>query len=307
MPGDDGSDKTRGGGEPITTLIARAPASRVRSRGLLVVGSGLEAGRVLSIPTAKLCRLGRSDECEFRFDDQGLSRVHSKVVHLNGEFIFTDAGSTNGSYVNEERLTGPRTLRDGDRIQLGPNLNLRFSFADEAEEQALRRVYEAATLDGLTGVANRKHLDERLDAEIASALRQGGDLSLLMLDVDFFKRVNDTFGHQSGDLALKHLTGILVRSTRAEDLVARYGGEEFAVVARGIDLQRGWAFGERLRQLVEALPVPLPDQPLSITVSIGVASLASCAIKDRVSLFAAADARLYLAKQGGRNRVVATG
>jgi diguanylate cyclase (GGDEF)-like protein len=306
MPGDGGPKKTRDG-EPITTLIAMVPASRVRSRGLLVVSSGLEAGRVLSIPKAKLCLLGRSDECDFRFDDQGLSRVHSKVMQLNGEFVLTDAGSTNGSFVNDERIASPRILRDGDRIQLGPNLSLRFSFTDEAEEDSLRRVYEAATLDGLTGVANRKHLDERLDAEIASAVRQNADLSLLMLDVDHFKLVNDTYGHQSGDIALKHLTSILTRSTRAEDLVARYGGEEFAIVARGIALQKAWAFGERLRQLVAALPVPLPNSPLNITVSVGVAALSDCAAKDRASLFAAADARLYMAKQGGRNRVVATG
>lgn len=287
------------------TMVAQVPIGSRRNRGVFTVTSGTDVGKVISIPDSGLSTLGRSDECTLRFDDTGLSRVHAQVMRIGPEFTIVDAGSTNGTYVNDEKIAAPLLLRDGDRVQLGSTTSLRFSLVDEAEEAALKKVYEQAVRDGLTGVSNRKHLEERLDNEVAFALRHGVPLSVLMLDVDHFKRVNDTYGHLVGDTVLKHVGALLQRVIRVEDLVARYGGEEFVVVARGADARNAVSFGERLRHEIERARVVHEPHTLAVTVSVGVASLADCGQRqDKAALLGAADARLYRAKQAGRNRVV---
>jgi two-component system cell cycle response regulator len=174
-------------------------------------------------------------------------------------------------------------------------------------------MYEAALYDGLTHVFNRKHLEERLDAEVAFAVRHSTELSVAILDIDFFKKVNDTYGHPAGDAVLKHVANILGRTLRTEDLLARYGGEEFVMVARGIPLTNACVAAERLRAAVASSPISwthhAPDGTtkqvdLVVTSSAGVASLTCCDTKDKPTLLRIADQRLYQAKQAGRNRVV---
>jgi diguanylate cyclase (GGDEF)-like protein len=289
-------------------VVAQAPARQTRSRGVLTVSSGADAGRVLSVPRGGVLTLGRADDCAARFDDVSLSRVHARVMRIGGEFVLDDAGSTNGSYVNDARVAGPTPLKDGDRVQLGSSTMLRFSLVDEAEEAALKQVFEAARRDGLTGIANRKHLEERLDAEVAYAARHGSPLSLVIFDVDFFKRVNDTFGHPAGDLVLRSVAGVLAAGLRTEDFVARFGGEEFVVVARGIELMGACLLADRLRMQVSQTPMPVGPQPIWVTTSAGVASLACTGpTRDKAALLSIADQRLYAAKQSGRNRVIGAG
>ena len=219
--------------------------------------------------------------------------------------MLTDRASTNGSYVNDRRVLSPTALRDGDHVRLGADTTLRFSMVDENEEQALRRMYESAARDALTGVSNRKSFDERLTAELAFAQRHNTPLCLMLIDVDFFKRVNDTHGHQAGDAVLQAVAGVLERSIRAEDMVARYGGEEFGVIARGADLRGAAVMAERLRKSIALEAVEHQGRVLHVTASVGVASLFCCGTtRDKPTLIALADARLYRAKQLGRDRVV---
>jgi two-component system, cell cycle response regulator len=295
-------------GGSLKTVVAQAPATSVRTRGVFTVTSGSDIGMVISLPAGSVITLGRSDDCVVRFEDASLSRVHARVMRIGGEYVLDDAGSTNGSYINEQRLQKPAPLHDGDRVQLGSATTLRFSLVDEAEEAALKKIYEQAVRDGLTGVSNRKHLEERLDAEIAFAARHNAHLSIVMMDIDFFKKVNDTYGHLGGDAVLRNIGGLLARAIRTEDLVARYGGEEFVIVARGIDGANTTVFAERLRQSIERTPVLFEGQQLYVTSSAGVASLVDCGERrDKATLLGLADGRLYQAKQGGRNRVVGAG
>src|SRR5262249_8377117 len=145
---------------------------------------------------------------------------------------------------------GARILQDGDRIQIGAETVLRFQLVDDAEREALERVYRAAIRDGLTGVYNRKHLEERLDAELAFAIRQETALSIAILDVDYFKMVNDRYGHLGGDHVLKTVASTLASTLRTEDVLARYGGEEFVIVARGLDAEQAVKMAERARVLL---------------------------------------------------------
>ena len=292
-------------GGSLSTIVAAPRAPSERSRGVLSVMSGRDAGRVMSLPAGVVTTLGRADDCTFRFEDISLSRVHARVMRAGPGHVFHDPGSTNGSFVNGVRVAIPTELNDGDRLQLGTSTNLRFSLVTEEEERALVKVYEASMRDGLTGAFNRKHFDDRLEAEHAFALRHGAPLSVVMMDVDHFKRVNDTYGHLAGDAVLKHLAAILAKGIRTEDVIARYGGEEFALIARGIDAATAVMVANRLRISLAQSTVPFGAHQIQVTLSAGVASLVCCDENaDKNALVGLADARLYKAKESGRNRVV---
>jgi two-component system, cell cycle response regulator len=288
----------------VPTVVRVRDRPGARSRAVLAVTGGPDVGRVISLPSEEV-ELGRSEQCAVRFDDQGLSRVHAVINRALSVYVFTDRASTNGSFVNDEKVAGSTVLRDGDHIRLGADTTLRFSMVDEAEELALRQVYESAARDALTGAANRKSFDERLSADLAFSVRHRTPLAVLLVDIDFFKRVNDEHGHLAGDAVLKSTARALERSVRLEDLVARYGGEEFGVIARGSELTRARKMAERLRRAIAAEDVVHDGKQIRVTASIGVASLACCPEgSDKTALVSLADKRLYRAKELGRNRVV---
>lgn len=276
---------------------------------VLTVQAGPEAGQVLPLDRDKPNTLGREeDECTITFANARVSGVHARIVSVNGEWMLTDQGSTNGTFVNDVRIAKHAQLVDGDRILLGGAVSLRFALVTDEERQALMRVYEAAMHDGLTGVLNRKALDQRLVSEIAFAVRHGVPLSVVLLDVDHFKAVNDTHGHPAGDAVLREVAERLTHALRIEDVLGRYGGEEFLIVARDIPLEQGAQLAERMRALIDSSPVVFDGTPIPVTASFGVASLACCgAAPDASALLAIVDARLYEAKHAGRNRVVAHG
>ena len=181
----------------------------------------------------------------------------------------------------------------------------RYSVADEGQEQLLRQLYEASVTDALTGANNREHFDSQLRMELSYARRHGTDLSLVMFDVDHFKRVNDTHGHPVGDEVLVEISKAARRLIRNEDVFARYGGEEFALILRGIALDGARVVGERLRERIAALSITTDKGPLQVTVSVGCSSFGTTTEQTAEAMVQSADKRLYVAKRGGRNRVVA--
>jgi two-component system cell cycle response regulator len=168
---------------------------------------------------------------------------------------------------------------------------------------SVRNSMEMAITDALTGLYNRRYLESHLAHLIDYAVNRGKLLSVLTLDVDFFKSVNDTYGHDAGDRVLQEMAGRLRASIRSSDLACRTGGEEFVVVLAGTDLQTAERVGERVRKMVAAKPfLAAPGCPLSITVSLGISSLAR--VEDAPEdLLKRADQALYRAKREGRNRV----
>jgi diguanylate cyclase (GGDEF)-like protein len=169
-------------------------------------------------------------------------------------------------------------------------------------------VERQAVTDELTGLSNRRRFQETLAGEVARSQRFDQGLGLVMLDIDNFKQVNDTYGHQQGDLVLREVARVLRESSRAIDLPARYGGEELAVVLPGTDLEGAYDLAERVRQGIEELELPLLDgaggrDRLRVTASLGAASLGD-GIDDMRELVAAADAALYRAKRAGKNQTV---
>jgi diguanylate cyclase (GGDEF)-like protein len=155
--------------------------------------------------------------------------------------------------------------------------------------------------DGLTGVPNRRHFEDFLERELARALRYDRPLSLMLFDIDHFKKTNDTFGHLAGDFVLRRLASVVNQTIRREELIARYGGEEFVVVMPETRITEARKFAERLRQLVAGTDFEFDERKIVVTISVGVACLAHGLTRDQ--FIHLADQALYQAKANGRNQV----
>ena len=168
-----------------------------------------------------------------------------------------------------------------------------------------QRVQQLARTDHLTGVLNRRAFTERMEEEVHRCRREDSTFSLIMIDIDYFKRVNDRYGHSAGDVVLQRFANILTESTRPYDKVARYGGEEFIVCLPDANISRSRSVAERMRKKVEEAEIMLPDRPQSIqiTASFGTASFTPEFKEDLDLLIKEADDALYRAKSEGRNRV----
>jgi diguanylate cyclase (GGDEF)-like protein len=194
-----------------------------------------------------------------------------------------------------QRVIQMQEILEEDRLKLS-----RF-----ADELALtnQRLQEMALTDVLTGLPNRRHGIERLEQEWAIAIRSNRPVCCMMIDIDRFKSINDTYGHHFGDEALKSVAESLRHAARKQDVVCRLGGEEFLVICSNTDEQSCFQYAERLRQQVASQPLNILNNSLSITVSIGIAS--SVKQTNVESMMRLADDRLYAAKEAGRNCTIA--
>jgi len=278
-----------------------AIAGHDQGRAYLIVLSGPRIGEMIEVTDG--LTIGRSSEAAFQVDDEGVSRTHIRLdVDKGGAISVMDMGSRNGMYVNGLRVE-TSDLHDGDKILIGTTTILKFSYADKIDETYQQQMYNSALRDSLTGLYNRRYFLGQLEAELSYAQRHLTPLSLVMIDIDHFKTVNDTYGHPSGDKVLAAFARLLRDAVRTEDLTARYGGEEFVLVCRGLPLSIAVLVADRLRLMVENTPlVPAPPE-IRITISAGVASAPHPLIAEPQDLIKVADDALYEAKRLGRNRV----
>jgi two-component system cell cycle response regulator len=286
-----------------TPMVPARARSLGTPRPTLTIMSGMEAGRMIPLGKDTVV-IGREADVGLTIDDPGLSRRHARIVSDgHGKYRIEDLGSTNGTLVAGRRvILAP--LEPGDYVQLGGSLLVRFDLTDSAAEELQRQLYESSIHDPLTRVYNRRYFFGRLDAEMASARRAGDSLALLMIDVDEFKRFNDTFGHMPGDRALCFVAAQVLRLVRAGNVLARYGGEEFVVLSPGTGHAEAMRMAERVRRGIEGLRFSAAQTSVSLTVSAGVATLSELPDdSDGAALVTLADERLYAAKMGGRNRV----
>ena len=286
-----------------TQAIGYIPLDEIAGSGrkatLIVIG-GRAFGKSYPLDDEEI-EIGRAPESHIRLDDDGISRNHAKVVRADEEWVLVDLGSTNGTYHDGERIQ-VHTLQDGDKVQVGLGTILRFQFQDEIDQRYQQSMYESKTRDPLTQAHNRGFFMEAIEREIAYAQRHGQVMSLIMFDIDHFKRVNDTYGHQAGDVALKLVSAAVLAMIRKEDVFARYGGEEFAVLLRNTPGDPAFIMAERIRRTIEKLEIVHNGRRIPCTVSLGIAST-SDHLAVASALIEAADERLYAAKNGGRNRV----
>ncbi len=267
----------------------------------LIILSGSRVGEMVRVKSR--VTIGRGETADLRVRDEGVSRLHARVEQQeDGSARVVDLGSRNGTFVNGERIEDA-ALKDGDKILIGQITILKFSYADQAEEAFQRQMYDSALRDPLTGLYNRRFLTSQLESEFSYSVRHQTSLSLVMIDIDHFKSVNDTYGHPVGDHVLVGLSNLLTGAIRTEDLAARYGGEEFVLVCRGISAPVAQTVVNRIRRMIEKTSLVTDHPERSVTISAGVASVPHPRIGDAQALVDASDKALYEAKNGGRNRV----
>jgi diguanylate cyclase (GGDEF)-like protein len=245
--------------------------------------------------------LGRGRDNDIVLPSDCVSRRHARLERRSGNLFVVDLASTNGTFINDDDHTvRERQLQRGDRLKIGDTI-FKYLSGSDIELQYHEIIHRMTVTDGLTDLANRKQLDLILTEEIPRARRSDRDLSLLMVDIDYFKSINDTHGHLTGDSVLRGLATILQRRLRPTDRLGRYGGEEFCVILPETSRKNAAKIGEELRALVEAHAFIAEDKNIRVTISIGVGTLQDdMALAD---LYRAADEMLYRAKRTGRNKV----
>ncbi len=289
-----------GRNKTVVTVISRISDRPIGKEACLVVIYGLDLGKKFNLDRPSLI-IGRSSKADIQIDQEAVSRNHCKIINTGKTIMLRDLGSTNGTYINDE-LVDEYVLRDGDFIKIGRCI-FKFLSGSNIENAYHEEIYRLTTIDGLTQVYNKRYFVETLEREIGRAQRYRRDLSLIMFDIDHFKKVNDTFGHLAGDYVLKQLAAVIKSRIRREDILSRYGGEEFAIILPEIDNYNASQFAEKIRRLTEKAVFRFEDTEIPVTISIGVASLAAD-ITDPVEFVKLADQKLYEAKNNGRNCVV---
>lgn len=245
--------------------------------------------------------LGRDNGTDLVLPDHSVSRRHARLTRDETGYELQDLGSTNGTFVDGQLIDRVH-LKSGDTIRLGSFL-FKFLSAGSVESQYHETVYSALTRDALTGTMNKRYLLETLSRTIASAVRQARPATVIMVDIDHFKGVNDTHGHLVGDEVLREFGRRVGLACREDDLLARYGGEEFCILLAATGATEALEVAERCRQIVCDEPFQTAAGPLSITASFGFACLDPKTAESGTDLIGRADAKLYEAKHGGRNQV----
>lgn len=247
--------------------------------------------------------IGRGEAAEIRVDEHSVSRQHARIQPGADGYYAVDLQSTNGTFVNDMPATMCK-LKDGDYLRVG-NCIYRYLAGGNVEAQYHEEIYRLTISDGLTEIPNKRYLLEFLERELSRTLRHHRPLSLVLFDVDHFKRINDELGHLCGDFTLRELAACLKGSIRRDELFARYGGEEFAVVLPEATLEAALTVAERLRETVEKHSFRYEEKTYQITISLGVATTLGDESVTPSDLIRRADERLYEAKRAGRNRAIA--
>lgn len=286
--------------QPMTSLSRRDLGA---GHACLVVIRGGELGARADLAEVDLV-IGRAPGCGFRLDDPGVSRQHCRIWRDGDRWRLRDLGSTNKTFVNGAPVDEVE-LADGDRIGVGDTV-FKFVRAGSVEERYHQQLYELASIDALTGLYNRRKFREQLEQTLLKTLETRAPLSLVFVDLDHFKRINDTHGHQSGDEVLRGVAEVVRARLREGDVAGRLGGEEFAVFLPETGLAAAADWAEGLRAAVAAARHRIDALELAVTVSLGVAAWRP-ERPTSADLMRAADEQLYAAKAAGRDRVAVAG
>lgn len=296
------------------TVVASSTQSLTGSQNrsaspVLLQYDGGAAGKRFLLQNSVVVLGRRADKVQVWIDDSSVSREHCRIDFMGNKAIVTDLGSLNHTFVNDVRVMQSAELAHGDMLRVG-NVRLRYFTHGSADQLLFDRIYRMAVQDRMLDVFRREYAMERLDEEFrhVRAHQHQADLSFIMIDLDRFKAVNDTYGHDAGDLVLKDVCAAIKPLLGSADTFARFGGEEFCVLTSS-PLHDAVALAERIRRAVELISIDYEGHSIPVTVSLGVANANEKSgdelLVSAQELIRLADTRLYQSKQGGRNRVTA--
>ena len=293
----ESDEKTR-----VTQVVQAPPPDQTPGNDCVVVIYAAEPGLLGKryVLDKSPLRIGRGGDNHIVLDGDSVSRRHSHFERRSNGWFIVDDGSTNGTFLNEEQIKREAGLNNGDRVKVGPTI-LKYLSGLDAEAKYHEEIYRMTIVDGLTQIHNKRYLFEALDKELIRARRYDRQLSLLIFDIDYFKNINDQYGHLAGDHVLRELARIVQERIRRDEVFARYGGEEFVIALPETSLQGAETLAENLRGRVETHGFAFQGERIPVTISVGCAVLGE--EKTAADLIQLADDKLYEAKRGGRNRV----
>jgi diguanylate cyclase (GGDEF)-like protein len=280
----------------MRSVLSNAP----QEQALLIVLSGPRLG-TRSVLGQNAVEIGRSPACHLVLDADSVSRRHARIEWNGQEHQLVDLGSTNGTFLNGDRVKGG-VLKDGDRVGIG-KLQLKYVAGGNIEGAYHEEIQRLMRFDPLTGACNKRHFEESLRLAITGARTAPKPISLIVFDLDHFKRINDAHGHPAGDQVLCELAKVVRGVSEPDQVFGRVGGEEFAVLWDGKSLAEAAAHAEQMRSRVAAHSFRVDRKVLPVTISLGVAERSTGSDEAAEGLYERADARLYAAKAGGRNQV----
>jgi diguanylate cyclase (GGDEF)-like protein len=287
-----------------TLLMDNDADIKVSSRDpYLVIFIGKDSGKLHKLKPG-IITIGRSPQAGITIDDERISRIHCAIKWSDGTLTVEDKGSRNGAYVDSRKISHS-VLPPGVSLQLGHSV-MKIEYKDKAEVEYEQSLIHQVSTDALTGIFNLQHFTSLALKEIAYARRLKQTVGIIIIDIDNFKRVNDTYGRAIGDFVLVQLADLICDKKRDEDLLGRYGGKKFIILQRGeVDKKSIHKQCERIRRAVERFKFCHADACVQITVSIGFHlnkpgnSKAESLIDDLIDK---AEQALYLAKEEGRNQ-----
>lgn len=272
-----------------------------QQQALLIVLTGARIG-TRSILGEAAMDIGRGSACQLILDADSVSRRHARIEWNGREHRLIDLESTNGTFVNGSRIKDA-ILRDGDRIGIGKAL-LKYLAGGNIEAAYHEEIQRLMRFDALTGVFNKRQFEESLRLAVFSTRTRPRPISLIVFDLDHFKKINDKHGHMAGDHVLCEMAKAVKDVLYPDQVFGRVGGEEFAVLWEGSDLRTAVDQAEKIRSRIAGHRFSFEGSHLPVTVSLGVAERAGGDDEEPERLYERADEKLYQAKASGRNRVV---
>jgi len=283
--------------------LSKKGLTKVKLTPTIIVVAGDLFGKMINLEEKKRVLFGRGSECDVVIDNQSLSRKHCVVRNEKGFITIEDLNSTNGTFIDGVKITHAE-LKSGQRVFLGDVCAFKFAYQDDIDLDLNRLIFEKAIKDRLTGIYNRTYFDELLKKEFAFHKRAKLPMSLIFIDLDDFKKVNDTFGHLCGDEILKKVASTVKANVRESDYFCRYGGEEFVIILKNTPFEKAMKKAESLRKLIEGIETLCNSKQITVSASFGVATLENNNFPNEKRLLAEADAAMYRAKELGKNTVI---
>ena len=283
------------------TKSVKAPNKKSLQNGCLVQIHPMEIeNKLIRLPLGGIM-IGRDPVSDIFCDNASVSRRHATIGAKDFGFAVEDLGSTNGTFVNGISVAS-KELRDGDKLQFGNHI-FKFLAGDSIESQYHETMYTLMTKDSLTNVYNKRFLIDAVSREFERSQVYGREFCVVMIDIDFFKRFNDTYGHLVGDEVLQEFARRIDQECGANRIFARFGGEEFALLLVETALEDATEFAEAMRTKINSAPFSSCAGELKVTASFGVAQHDADNHDSFAAVLDQADRHLYIAKANGRNQV----